>query len=154
MSWFRGAGPAKRRSIRFALTLSVAEGFCFFFYQEKKKKKRCLFTNGCIKNNYSLLFLVLFCFSKKEPNPSTSLRRSPKSPPDRTGRDYIPPDSYRDREGSLIWLLYYCGLYIGNSTLRCSQPNLTKNSFLLKGYPHLIFIEATATMVFFDFDVT
>ena len=63
--WSRGAGTAKRRSIRFALTLSVAEGFCFFFYQEKKKKKRCLFSNGCIKNNYSLLFLVLFCFSKK-----------------------------------------------------------------------------------------
>jgi len=37
-------------------------------------------------------------------------KRAPKSPPDRTGRDNTPPDSYRDREGALIKLLHYCKL--------------------------------------------
>jgi len=36
-----------------------------------------------IINYRHLSFLVLFCFSKKEPNPSATLRRSPE-------KDYIP----------------------------------------------------------------
>ena len=34
-------------------------------------------------------------------------------------------------DGSLIGLLYYCDLYIGNSTRKCSQPKLLKVVFNL-----------------------
>jgi len=60
------------------------------------------------------MLLSLFCLPKKvtkkgHPNPITS----------------------RLWEGSLIWLLCYCGLYFGNATRRRSRHNLIKAPFIL-----------------------
>jgi len=52
--WSRGAGTAKRRSIRFALI------FLLLFLSRKKEEEKKAFANGSIRNNCVPLFPFSF----------------------------------------------------------------------------------------------